>query len=284
MKRLRKKRPDLAAGKKKEGSFFPAVQKKLAVGQPGDAFEVEADKMADTVVNGAENGAVQKKGTEEEIQQKPLADSISSVHKKDLAVEEEPVQKAAEEEEAVQKQEEEEEAVQTTEEEEAVQKQEEEEAVQTMEEEEAVQNQEEEEAVQTMEEEEAVQNQEEEEAVQTMEEEEAVQKQEEEPVQAKSKKTKTSPLVETMLKKSKGKGQNLSGDILKEMNNKFGVDFSNIKIHTNDDAVKMCEELGAQAFTNENDIYFNAGKYNPDTATGKYLLAHELTHTVQQSK
>ena len=266
MKRLRKKRPDLAAGKKKEGSFFPAVQKKLAVGQPGDAFEVEADKMADTVVNGAENGAVQKKGTEEEIQQKPLADSISSVHKKDLAVEEEPVQKAAEEEEAVQKQEEEEEAVQTTEEEEAVQKQEEEEAVQTMEEEEAVQNQEEEEAVQTM------------------EEEEAVQKQEEEPVQAKSKKTKTSPLVETMLKKSKGKGQNLSGDILKEMNNKFGVDFSNIKIHTNDDAVKMCEELGAQAFTNENDIYFNAGKYNPDTATGKYLLAHELTHTVQQSK
>jgi Domain of unknown function (DUF4157) len=41
--------------------------------------------------------------------------------------------------------------------------------------------------------------------------------------------------------------------------------------------------LGAQAFTNGNDIYFNNGKYNPNSKDGKHLLAHELTHTVQQS-
>ena len=44
----------------------------------------------------------------------------------------------------------------------------------------------------------------------------------------------------------------------------------------------MNQELGSQAFTNGNDIYFNEGKYNPESDSGKHLLAHELTHTVQQ--
>ena len=261
--RKRRRRSKLKTTSGEGGQFFPGVQKKLAVGKPGDAFEVEADKMADTVVDGGENSAIQKKGSEEEVQQKPLTESISALQKKDLQVDEEPVQKVEEEEEAVQAmEEEEEEAIQPMEEEEeAIQPmEEEEEAVQAMEEEE--------EAIQPMEEEE--------EAVQAMEEEETL--------QAKSKASKASPSVETMLKKTKGKGQNLSGDILIEMNKSFGKDFSHVKIHTNDDAVKMCEKLGAQAFTNGNDIYFNAGKYSPDSVSGKHLLAHELTHTIQQSK
>ena len=46
----------------------------------------------------------------------------------------------------------------------------------------------------------------------------------------------------------------------------------------------MNQELGAQAFTNGADIYFNSGKYNPQINSGKHLIAHELTHVVQQSK
>ena len=66
------------------------------------------------------------------------------------------------------------------------------------------------------------------------------------------------------------------------MENSFEVDFSPIRIHTDDNAVKMCQEIGAQAFTNGADIYFNKGKYDPNSVQGKKLLAHELTHTIQQ--
>jgi len=67
------------------------------------------------------------------------------------------------------------------------------------------------------------------------------------------------------------------------MESGFGADFSDVKIHTDTNAVQMSQELGAQAFTNGNDVYFNKGKYNPDSREGKHLLAHELTHTIQQT-
>lgn len=93
MKR-RKKRPDTNTNKVESGTFFPGVQNKLAVGKPGDAYEVEADKMADTVVNSSENANVQKKdATEEDVQQKPLIDAITPIQKQELAAEEEAVQK-----------------------------------------------------------------------------------------------------------------------------------------------------------------------------------------------
>ncbi|WP_254171957.1 eCIS core domain-containing protein [Planktothrix agardhii] len=44
------------------------------------------------------------------------------------------------------------------------------------------------------------------------------------------------------------------------------------------DAVQLSKDLGAQAFTHEQDVYFNSGKYSPHTDEGKKLLAHELTH------
>ena len=155
--------------------FKPKVQKKLKVGRSGDRYEVEADAMADKVVNKTEGaGAVQKmEGGDEEVQQKPLAASISTVQLETMKKEEKGVQRM-----------EEEEPVQAMEEEEPVQNMEEEESVQAMEEEEPVQNMEEEESVQAMEEEEPVQNMEEEEPVRSMEEEEPVQTiEEEEPVQ-----------------------------------------------------------------------------------------------------
>lgn len=67
------------------------------------------------------------------------------------------------------------------------------------------------------------------------------------------------------------------------MQSRFGADFSDVKIHTGGEAIQMNRELNAKAFTQGNDIYFNEGQYNPDSTDGKYLLAHELTHTLQQS-
>ncbi|MGI9542139.1 MAG: eCIS core domain-containing protein, partial [Cyclobacteriaceae bacterium] len=48
------------------------------------------------------------------------------------------------------------------------------------------------------------------------------------------------------------------------------------------EARELNQQLGAQAFTQGRDIYFNSDKYHPETASGKRLLAHELTHVIQQ--
>ncbi|MFT6504159.1 MAG: hypothetical protein ACJASQ_004302 [Crocinitomicaceae bacterium] len=95
-------------------------------------------------------------------------------------------------------------------------------------------------------------------------------------------KGKSSNSIESDLAKSKGKGFAMDDRTRASMEENIGSDFSNVRIHTDAQAIKMCEQLGAQAFTNGNDIYFNQGKYNPSTKSGKHLLAHELTHTVQQ--
>ena len=88
--------------------------------------------------------------------------------------------------------------------------------------------------------------------------------------------------IEQDLQASKGGGTAMQSNTKQEMESGFGADFSNVKIHTDSTAVQMNQSLGAHAFTNGNDIYFNEGKYNPTTNSGKHLLAHELTHTVQQ--
>jgi len=80
----------------------------------------------------------------------------------------------------------------------------------------------------------------------------------------------------------KGEGSSLPASMLGEMSSSFGYDFGNVKIHTDRQAQEMNEQLGAQAFTYKGDIYFNEGKFDPGTREGKWLLAHELTHVVQQ--
>ena len=67
-----------------------------------------------------------------------------------------------------------------------------------------------------------------------------------------------------------------------QMESGFGADFGGVKIHNDANAIQMNQELGSQAFANGNDIYFNEGKYNPSSKDGQHLLAHELTHTIQQ--
>ena len=246
----------------------PTVQTKLSVGKPGDKYEVEADQMADKVVNNpkTEGGAIQKKEGDEEVQQKPLASAITQFVQKMGASEEENGQ-------AKLQRKEEEEPVQQKEEEEVQKKDEEE--VQAKEEEE-VQKKGEGEEVQTKEDEEV-------QAKCTECESEGVQKKgEEEEVQAKTNGAQQrGNSVEGKLRNGSG-GRKMDAQTQSEMESGFGADFSNVRIHNDVKAQEMSQELGAQAFTHGNDIYFNSGKYDPSTKEGKHLLAHELTHTIQQ--
>lgn len=95
-------------------------------------------------------------------------------------------------------------------------------------------------------------------------------------------KSQASPAIETQLQQSRGIGEPLPGDVASEMGAKMGADFSQVNIHTDSQSAQMNKELGARAFTNGQDIYFNQDQYKPETEEGKKLLAHELTHTVQQ--
>ena len=94
--------------------------------------------------------------------------------------------------------------------------------------------------------------------------------------------TAASPAFESSLQSSKGGGAPLPDNTRAEMESGIGADFSTVKIHTNDNAVQMNQQINAKAFTHGSDIYFNRGQYNPESSSGKHLLAHELTHTVQQ--
>ncbi|MFL6207530.1 MAG: DUF4157 domain-containing protein [Pyrinomonadaceae bacterium] len=63
---------------------------------------------------------------------------------------------------------------------------------------------------------------------------------------------------------------------------RFGHDFSHVRIHTGERAAQSAKALDATAYTAGNKIVFGAGNYAPETTKGKRLLAHELTHVIQQ--
>jgi hypothetical protein len=67
-------------------------------------------------------------------------------------------------------------------------------------------------------------------------------------------------------------------------NRQFGVDFSSVRLHTDDRASESAKEIRAKAYTTRNHIAFAQGEYSPETEHGKWLLAHELTHVIQQSE
>jgi hypothetical protein len=91
-----------------------------------------------------------------------------------------------------------------------------------------------------------------------------------------------SDAVSSRIKSSMGGGSSMSGDTKTFMESRFGTDFSDVKIHAGSEAAQLSQSLNARAFTVSNNIYFNNGQYQPDSDAGKHLLAHELTHTIQQ--
>ena len=122
----------------------------------------------------------------------------------------------------------------------------------------------------------------EEEPAQAKEEEGNAQAKEEEALQGKGLLNNVSIGMEKLLKDSKGKGSHLPEGVRNQMEASFGADFSEVRIHTGADAAAMSKNLGALAFAHEGDIYFNVGKFDVNSKKGQQLLAHELTHTIQQ--
>ena len=212
--------------------FFSGIQAKsnanpgLTIGQPGDRYEVEANAMADQVVQEIGKSRtsppdVQRKcsacGEEEQLQKKetPLAEGITGIQLKPIFESEEapvnPIQTKCE----------------------------------------------------------------------------ACAREEEEQVQAKAESENHHNAIGNLnqsLNSSDGSGSTLPEEVRGDMETAFGADFSKVKIHTHPKAVQMNRQLSARAFTHGSDIYFNEGKYNTTSKDGQRLLAHELTHVVQQGK
>jgi hypothetical protein len=80
-----------------------------------------------------------------------------------------------------------------------------------------------------------------------------------------------------------GSGAALESKVRREMESRLAHDFGAVRVHTDSEAAKSASAMQAHAYTTGRDIFFAAGRYSPKTADGRRLIAHELTHVVQQS-
>ena len=180
-----------------------ALQAKLSIGQPGDKYEQEADRVADAVMRMPEPGVQRQVEPEEEeeeeiLQTKLLVDQITPL-----------VQRQVEEEE-----------------------------------------------------------------------------EEEEMLQAKSREDAPSEVtddLESQINAIKGGGRPLAESERAYFEPRFGADFSQVKVHTDMQADESTRVMNAKAYTLGQDVVFGAGQYAPGTSEGRRLMAHELTHVVQQN-
>ncbi len=85
------------------------------------------------------------------------------------------------------------------------------------------------------------------------------------------------------IRAAQGGGSPLGDGPKSFMESRFGADFSAVRIHDGTEAAALSQDLSAQAFTVGKDVFFNSGRFSPETGEGKRLLAHELTHTIQQT-
>lgn len=101
------------------------------------------------------------------------------------------------------------------------------------------------------------------------------------PIEARTEQTESR--LDHELRQRRGGGVPLPEKSRVQMESSIGADFGNVRIHTDESAARMNSMLGSQAFATGNAIFFGAGKFDPESVTGQRLLAHELTHTVQQN-
>ncbi len=85
-----------------------------------------------------------------------------------------------------------------------------------------------------------------------------------------------------VLKAELGDGRPLSGEVQSRMGSAFGQDFSKVRLHTDNKAERISADLNARAFTVGEHIAFGSGEYQPGTLVGDAIIAHELTHVMQQ--
>jgi len=95
--------------------------------------------------------------------------------------------------------------------------------------------------------------------------------------------TTIAPDFESQINTIKGRGHPLPESIRAFFEPRFKYDFSQVRIHADRNAAEVAKSVNSRAFTLRQDIVFGTGQYIPETETGQRLLAHELTHVVQQS-
>ncbi len=86
-------------------------------------------------------------------------------------------------------------------------------------------------------------------------------------------------VMEGIVPPSRVGGKRLPVQLRKEMEQSFSAGFDNVRIHENEE---LAEHLHSQAFTMGNDIFFKGGRYQPHSGSGRQVVAHELTHVMQQ--
>ena len=91
-----------------------------------------------------------------------------------------------------------------------------------------------------------------------------------------------SPDVESSIQAARGGGAVLPASVRGAMEHAFGADFRQVRVHTGAESNALNRALQARAFTTGQDIFFRQGEYQPGSTAGQQLLAHELTHVVQQ--
>jgi hypothetical protein len=89
------------------------------------------------------------------------------------------------------------------------------------------------------------------------------------------------PSVQSSIDASRGGGASLDAGVQSRFADSLG-DLSDVRVHTDDAADTLNRAVSARAFATGTDVYFARGEYNPGSADGDRLIAHELAHTVQQ--
>ncbi len=232
------------------------IQAKLKVGQPGDIYEQEADRVADAVMRMPEP-RVQRQAEEVEkeklLQAKPISEQITPLVQRQVEEEEEEElaqpKLAANAEYSIQRQ---------VEEEEEKEEEKEEDLIQTK----PIVDQ-----ITPL-----VQRQ--------------VEDEEEEILRIKREEDTTPEVahnLESQIQMIRGGGKPLSESERIYFEPRFGRDFSQVRVHTDTRAANSARAVNARAFTTGRDVVFGAGQYAPGTGEGRKLMAHELTHVVQQT-
>ena len=92
-----------------------------------------------------------------------------------------------------------------------------------------------------------------------------------------------SPDLESSIQSAKGSGEPLDPNLQAKMGQAMGADFSDVKVHTDSLSDQLNKSIQAKAFTTGQDLFFRQGEYEPGSRGGQELIAHELTHVVQQN-
>ena len=110
---------------------------------------------------------------------------------------------------------------------------------------------------------------------------------EEEEIQTKSEITslqrqEASADLTSAINSARGNGQALDPGLQAQMGQAMGADFSRVRVHTDSQSDRLNQSIQAKAFTTGQDVFFRQGEYQPGSRGGQELIAHELTHVVQQ--